>query len=483
MTQPDAAYDSGASPPQRTLPITPVVLTVRVVVPVALFMFVMEGREASQMIGLLGSGGLLALIVIGAAIFSWLSWLRLTYYFDGDGDLRIDSGVLTRNERRVQLSRLQSVDITQPLLARIFGVAELRPEVAGSSNEGTRLRYLSLEEARRLRAELLARAAGARGQTGPAVETPERVVVRVPWQQLLASAALQPLTVGLLIAVPIVGLVAFVSGAWGLGIGGLFLFATPFFIVGGQFANHFGFTVATSPDGLRLRFGLTSHRSQTVPPGRVQAVRVERPVMWRPWGWVRVVVNVAGTTGGDDDSDRPAVVLPVAPESVARAVLDQILPGVDPLAVRLDPVPDRARWRAPLQWRNLAVGVDPRVLVTRRGWLVPKWDVVPHERTQSVRWVQGPWQRVLGLASVHIDSTPGPVRVMALHRQVGDAVRLTTEQADRARAARRAGGAAQGATAAPAWIGDRMSIDSTSHQNDPSDARSSSSPTNDASDS
>ncbi len=56
-----------------------------------------------------------------------------------------------------------------------------------------------------------------------------------------------------------------------------------------QFLTLFGFTVAEARDGLRLRFGLTSHRSQTVPPGRVQAVRIERPLLWRPWGWGRGV--------------------------------------------------------------------------------------------------------------------------------------------------------------------------------------------------
>jgi putative membrane protein len=121
---------------------------------------------------------------------------------------------------------------------------------------------------------------------------------------------------------------------------------------------------------------------------------------------------------------------------VARAVLQRVLPGIDPFAVPLDPVPAQARWRAPLQHRRLGVGATPDVLVTRRGWLVPSWDVVPHARTQSVRVTQGPWQRTLGLASMHVDSTPGPVRITALHRAAGDARSLAAAQADRARAAR-----------------------------------------------
>ncbi len=469
--------------PRRTHPVTPLVTMVRAIVPIAFFMFLMEGREASEMLGPLGSTLLMVALVLGVGGFAWLSWSRLTYFFDDDGDLRIHSGVITRNERRVQLSRLQSVDVTQPLVARLFGLAEIRPEVAGSANESTKIRYLSVDDASQLRADLLARAAGLRaGPDEPAVTAPERVLVQVPAPHLLASLALQPVNVLLLLMIPVMGVIALVSGVWELGFSGLLLLATPFFIVGGHFLAQFGFTVAESPDGLRLRFGLTSHRSQTVPPGRVQAVRIERPLMWKPWGWVRVVVNVAGTTGGEEAEERPSVILPVAPEAIARMVLQHILPGVDPFALPLAPAPASARWRAPLQCRQLGVGADSRVLVARRGWLVPKWDVVPHARTQSVRLTQGPWQRRLGLASVHVDSTPGPVHIAALHRDVEDVRDLVRAQAQRARLARHLGGPGQPESVSVP-MGSEMPLDWSSHQKEPSDAGSSSSAADEASES
>ena len=76
----------------------------------------------------------------------------------------------------------------------------------------------------------------------------------------------------------------------------------------------------------------TSHRSQTVPPGRVQALRLESPLLWKRWGWARVIVNVAGPAG-EDGAERPSIVLPVAPLPVARAVLAHALPGIDPFDV------------------------------------------------------------------------------------------------------------------------------------------------------
>lgn len=430
--------------PRRTHPVTPLVTIVRAAPVLIVGVFIYGDGEAATLLGGLGTGGLIVAVLIAVGLYAFLSWTRLTYFYDDDGDLRIHSGVFVRNERRVQLSRLQSVDVTQPILARLFGLAELRPEVAGASSEGTKLQYLALENAQQLRAELLAKASGLQQDEGiPVATAPEQVLVQVPSPHLLGSLVLQPTTIFLLLLIPTVVAVAGVSGVWELGLTGIFLVFAPVTVVGGQFLKYFGFTVAQSSDGLRLRFGLTSHRSQTVPPGRVQAVRIERPLMWRPWGWVRVIVNVAGATGGEEGQDRPSVILPVAPLPVARAVLQRVMPGVDPFSVELTPAPPAARWRSPLQSRQLGVGATPVAFVTSRGWLVPKWDVVPHARTQSVRLQQGPWQRRLGLASIFVDSTPGPVSIVALHQDASSARLLAQAQADRAGLARREAGAGQ----------------------------------------
>lgn len=442
MTQPTGPEPAwSATTPRRLHPVTPVVRALQVG-PGLAFGLVAVGIDGLRQrpFGLLGVVALIvfALLVVGLA--SWLSWSRYWYWFDDDGDLRIRSGVLQLNERRVQVSRLQSVDVTQPLMARLFGLAELRPQVAGARSGGTRLAFMTHDDALRLRAELLARAAGIRidaGQVAPVA--PETVLVSVPAAVLLTSLVLQPSILVMLVVMPTMAVVMFLAGAYEGILAFALLFGTPFFVVGRQFLTWFGFTVAESPDGLRLRFGLTSHRSQTVPPGRVQAVRLQRPVLWRSRGWTRMQVNVAGATSGDDAEDLPSMLLPVAPEDVARAVLARVLPGVDALDVPLTSAPERARWRAPLQWRRLAAGADERAFVARHGWLVPTWDVVPHARTQSVRVSQGPWQRRLGLASLHLDSTPGPVRITAAQR-AADGVRSAAEdQVVAARTARATG--------------------------------------------
>jgi putative membrane protein len=64
-------------------------------------------------------------------------------------------------------------------------------------------------------------------------------------------------------------------------------------------------------------------------------------------------------------------------------------------------------------------------------------DVVPHERTQSVRLSAGPVQLALGLATLHLDSARGPVKIRAANRDGHEARVMLDRQVERAQAARR----------------------------------------------
>ena len=255
----------------------------------------------------------------------------------------------------------------------------------------------------------------------------------MPPGDLLLSLVLRGSTAAMLVAtVAVVALTLATAGPVGL----IFVVfgGAPAFSIVSEFMKYYGFTVARSPDGLRLRRGLLQTQHQTVPPGRVHAVGLTQSFLWRGHDWVRVEVDVAGVPGGDSGD---SVLLPVAPREVALGLLADVLPGVDLEAVRLDPAPTRARRRAWIQWSRLAVGADDAVVVTRRGRVTRRWAAVLHARTQSVRVTQGPWQRALRLATVHIDTVPGPVRAVALHRDVEDAHALALAQAERAARARR----------------------------------------------
>ena len=360
-------------------------------------------------------------LVVGLAA-SALSWAFTRFAIEG-GEVHIDTGVLFRRSRQVRIDRLQAIDIVQPLLARALGLAELKLDMAGGAEGRVRLGYLRLDEAQALRAALLAMAAGLDHRTP---EAPQRPLVHCSGAAIVGSAFLStPALIGF------IWVFGFLAGAIASRQPGVFTGALPgvvsvFSAVWQTIQQHFGFTVADSPDGLRLRHGLFETRAQTVPPGRVQAVRIVQPLLWRVFGWVRVDANIAGYAGhrAEDGRQHNSVLLPVGSREQALLVIGRALPGVDIDAITMTRVPARAKWRSPLLWWTYRAGADEAIVSVRSGLLTQVHAVMRHEKIQSVRLSVGPWQRALRLATVHVDSTKGPVDVVLRHRDLREGRRI-----------------------------------------------------------
>ena len=156
-------------------------------------------------------GGLIGVVLLAAVVaWAFVSWRMIRYRVTPDA-LELHQGVLSRQQRRAPLDRLQAVDITEPLVARIFGLAKLTLEVAGGGDSRIELAYLTEKQARLVRNHLLAAAAGLRSDTAapPEVgEAPEHGAITVPFERLIGSIALSGSTVVLLLAI-----VAGITGA------------------------------------------------------------------------------------------------------------------------------------------------------------------------------------------------------------------------------------------------------------------------------
>lgn len=375
---------------------------------------------------------LLSMLVAG---YYYLAWRALSFWIDADGDFRITSGVVFRQERRVQLSRLQTVDVIQPLAARIFSIAVLTLEVAGQDDSRVSLKFLTLADARELRRVVMVRASRlAEGVE----EAPQEVLARVSTKDLAFSLLMRSSTVFLLLAtVALLGF-SFLTEGWAGATLALVTGSLPVIIVFSEFLRYYGFTVAQSPDGLRLRYGLLRTESRTVPTGRVQAIDYVEPFFWRKRRWTRVRINIAGvgTSSGDSSNQKETLLIPVATREHAEDLAARLMPEL----VLRDRVwvsaPPQARWRSPIQWRQLAISQNAESFAARRGRVTRHLIGIPHARTQSVRYTQGPWERWLNLASVHVDTTPGPVKVDGLHLAQHEALDAARTQADLAQQGR-----------------------------------------------
>ncbi|QIS41333.1 PH domain-containing protein [Clavibacter capsici] len=457
----------------------------------------------SDLIPLLVESGALIWVILGLLAFtllavgiSYLSWRMHTFRVTEE-TVEVRSGILSRTNRRARLDRIQGVGITRPLVARLIGAAKLEIQVAGNDAnlplhylrsrdaDAFRLRVLRLASGARAEAAGSASAAhgapgtAARGFVGARVDeflapeldpdaAPPQSVVRIPIPRLVGAVLLSAPTV-LLVLFVVVGIPLIVRfEAWYLLVPLLptLLGSAGFFVR--RITRSLRYSVAGTPDGVRVGFGLLSTSNDTIPPGRIHAVEVVQPLLWRAAGWWEIRITRAshssapGAAGQQNTS-----ILPVGDRRDVDRVLGLVLPqlvGEDALALigtgmtgrggaddGFTTSPRRAWILKPFSWRRTGFAVDDSAFLVRRGVIWRRLVVVPHARTQGVDLTQGPIDRRLDLVSVRAATVAGPVdtRLGAIDRATG--VELSTRLIAAAVASARADTSARWGAEAASW--------------------------------
>ena len=465
--------------------------------------------------------GLVAFIALWVGL-GLLSWWRRAYAVDADG-VYLRSGILSRKLRTARLPRIQSVDVVHPLLGRIFGLGQLTVEVAGGRDSRVVIGFLTTRELQTLRDRILDLAAGQIDLPGPAVAggavgasavgrdtggidnatsavrpdglAPEGVAGSqaapeqraVPMQashfqehplysvdgsvllgSLLRSSSVYVLglaVIGMLSAGILILVSDSMTGSEALTIISSYLtmviaMAT---IVWSHFNSAWNFQAAATPSGIRMRYGLTSETSRTLPPGRVHGVGLVQPILWRGKDWWKVDVTVAGREDRSQDGQTREIgnlLLPVGSRDTALRALWLVVPDLgvpDPdrlLAQALtgrddDGVGDpqapagsaergfvrlsrRGRFFRPLTWRRAAIALTDTCVIIRHGRWRRRVAVFPYERIQSLRVRQGPLARRRGLASLRLDMVAQEVPASITNLDAADAKALAARISQRA---------------------------------------------------
>lgn len=423
---------------------------------------------------------LLVLAFIAAiAAGNYVAW-RFARFRVGVRQVELRQGVLFRQHRQVPFERVQAVELSRPILARLFGLGQVVVQSAGGADSNLRLSFLSLARAERLRDDLLDLAgasdeavAGAGmpgsgspdlaaspdGSPGALAAAPRGTgagapILEVPNGRLFVATILHGSTIVLAVLViaaltgagvarfgviVFAGLPALVPIAFGVGVGRV-----------KELLTHGNFHLAETGTGLRVQHGLTDLRTTTIPLHRIQALDMVQPLWWRPFGWWRIRVNVAGiAAGADGDGESETTLLPVGSLDEALHVISRLghRAGVEVLregALGTDPAPGwcsasaRAKVFDPLSWRRNAWTLTDSAVVLRSGRLTRRVVTVPHARVQSMTLQQGPVDARMGLAAVIVVSTPGPVEASLAHLDIDVAHRFLEVVSGAARVARRA---------------------------------------------
>ncbi|GAA3905208.1 hypothetical protein GCM10022382_10150 [Microbacterium invictum] len=388
-----------------------------------------------------------ALVVLGVllillALF-WLSWRFHTFRITDD-DVEVRSGVIFRTHRRAPLDRVQGVNLTRPMVARLFGLGKL--EVVGAGlDANVKLEYLSTVNAETIRGDILRLASGrqlgeaaaraekagvplthaaaatvAAGLTGliegaeEPVEEPASVV-HIPPGRVVAAHLISGSTIWLLLLIAAVIVGSVLGTPWVLFtiIPTLIGFGAYWFR---QITRSLRYSIAPARGGVRITFGLFTTITETLPPGRIHAFEIAQPILWRRFGWWRIRVNrLSGRSATDSATQQFADVLPAGTREDVERVMRLFLPGVpDELWAELsvhgllgpaadDPyttTPRRARWLRPFSWKRNGFLLTPGALLLRHGVFRRALVMLPLARLQSVRIGQGPVDRRNRVANI-----------------------------------------------------------------------------------
>jgi putative membrane protein len=424
----------------------------------------------------------LVVLLIVIAIF-WLSW-RVHSFRITDELVEVRSGILFRTNRRGRLDRIQGINVGRPLFARLFGAARLDINVAGH-DANVQLAYLSGRNADALRHVILQLASGTReaearardaAATAPehdgtlggivsqrarefvapvfsdaafsdAQRDPARAptpVVAMHTGRLLGATVLHDRTV-IFVVLVITGIIL-ASAAHAFFV--LFGVVPLLFGVGSQIARRFSrslrYTIAATPDGVRVGYGLLSTSNETLPPGRIHSIEIQQPLLWRPADWWEVRINLAAHSDRQEGGRRTSTILPVGNRAEVFAVLELVFPEIVDAEVRahleaglsratpgdgFTTSPRRAavlRW---FSWRRNGFALEPEAVLLRRGAIWRSLVLVPTARMQSVSLHQGPLLRMLRLAEVHVHTVAGPIRATLGALDAGDGTRFFREVA------------------------------------------------------
>lgn len=425
-------------------------------------------RFADSSLILLAILAVLVVLLLSVGGF-YLSWRMHTFRIT-DELVEVRSGIVFRTNRRGRLDRIQGINISRPFLARLFGAAKLEVNVAGQ-DANVELAYLGSAGADDLRLAILQLASGTRAAeaaaataaapagVGGLVESrvnellapeldpnaaPPESIVRISIPRLIGSLVLSEATVIAILAA--IGIITTViaTGKYGWifallpGLLGLFGY------LASRLTRSLRYSIASTDDGIRVGYGLLSTTNETLPPGRIHAVEVSQPLLWRAAGWWEIKINTASQAASSSGATAKTTLLPVGDMNDVHRVLQLVLPSLADEKSRellecglaagahddaYVTSPKRAailRW---FSWRRNGFVLISDAVALRKGAIWRSLVLVPQARMQSVSMNEGPLLRRMGLAELRIHTVAGPISATIGALDRGDVVRFFDEVA------------------------------------------------------
>lgn len=395
--------------------------------------------------------GTIVILLIISAMF-YLSW-KMSSFRITEENIELRSGIIFKKHRQLRFDRVQDVSIQMPFIARLFGAARFRIAAAGV-NASLHLDYLNSRDTKALRQDIFARTAQVKltkqGQRPTPVGVTEHsgindqleamlateidediepeTLVNIPGPRMVGSVIFSVPT-GIILLVGIGLIIGLSNSDFAEGAGILLISFIPgaialvayFF---SRIKRMLRYSIAQTPHGIRMSYGLLSRSVHTIPENKIHGVRIRQPFLWRMFGWWRVDITRASTIEADRQGMNESTVLPVGKQADAERVLALLLPEFD-FTLRREMLEQaltgtgnaegfstatrRAIVYQPFTWRRNGWASDRMLGFMRSGYLSRTLSIIPLARVQGVRMGQGIFARIFSLASLTVSLVPGVV--------------------------------------------------------------------------
>ncbi|PLR95576.1 hypothetical protein CVD19_14185 [Bacillus sp. T33-2] len=328
------------------------------------------------------------LTVIAIFVLGILSWYRFTYRIE-NGELRIEYGIFVRKKRYIPFERIQSLDVSEGMLQRLFGLVKVKVETAGSGGMGVQdgeavLGAITRQDADFIHEYLVSIKKGRHEfSVEKQVELLDDVLYKISAAELLILASTSG-GVGVVISAVFAFIFQFeeiipyerifkgleVFAANGIAIIGATVFVG-FFIAWlialiGTMLKYADFTVRKLDNDLVITRGFLEKRQFTIPLNRIQAIRISENLIRQPLGLASAYVESAGGSAASEESAK-VIILPVIKKQRIPGMLGPYLQEYQ-LEPDFSPAPGRALGRYLLRGSAWVIPVPVVALVFFRPW-------------------------------------------------------------------------------------------------------------------
>lgn len=384
-----------------------------------------------------------------SALWQTVYYTRYRYELTEDA-LTIRSGVISRRVVEIPVNRIQNIDVTHGYIQRLLGIAEVRVETAGDTQDAN-IRVLGKDEALELR-----RAVEDTDET----DNDDRTLFTLKLRELgiLSFFSIDFTALALILSVfsllpvfnidtvtVIKSLINFSSPSTALIAVLVLSFAVWFSGALEKFTRYSRFHLKYSGDTLYYSHGLLRKHESSIPLRKIQTVTIKEPLLARLLGYASLSIQTAGYAPNEEGESQ--VMVPLAKRRRVRVLAREIHDYGDK---ELIPLPRKARrryitrylaiilaltallwlvsvefgvlnpgsfaWYVPLaylpiapaaahmKWSSRGYSLRNDCMVTRKGYWTRETRIVPLHRVQNVIQTRNPFQRRLGLASLTIDT-------------------------------------------------------------------------------